>query len=410
MDLKKSGYLFLCFLFCIAQAASAQKSSNPEVLRIDPGVARGGSVSQLIDSMSFIPLESTAESSFGRIDQLVVTDKYFIILDKQTNAVLIFKRNGQLHAKIKGSRIGYTEKQHIYAFYFDKFTNLIQIPWRLSYFYYNTDGKLEKKMKVYQPGIRLAFSKAFLNKNETAYYSYDSDTRLKDSTAFALITAGDSIIHRKYFPYNMKTANLKSRDIFENTVFNPLNDTSVYFLRAYGYLVYILSPDTLYEKYRFIFPAAMMLPANFTTEPSLNYKREQFIQDHKKIIWGLGNFYQIEDELFFKASDYSDNNSYLYNLKSHSLICIDRIYPDEKSYFLPITDAQINVDFKTHSFLAKYQNFLFTSYSSRVLFQQKDMSKNKHSIYPSRLSKYLSNKQNERGNPVIVQMRFKPGL
>ena len=58
------------------------QSTNGKTLRVNPDGAIGGRVSQLIDSVLFVPLESSGESVFGLVDQLSVTDKYFIILDR----------------------------------------------------------------------------------------------------------------------------------------------------------------------------------------------------------------------------------------------------------------------------------------------------------------------------------------
>jgi hypothetical protein len=89
-------------LILILLAASILTNAQATTLRIDPSSARGGTVSQLFDEVNFIPLETIKESLFGRIDQLEVTDKYFVILDDNTNSILIFDKTGKFHAKIKG--------------------------------------------------------------------------------------------------------------------------------------------------------------------------------------------------------------------------------------------------------------------------------------------------------------------
>lgn len=70
-------------------------------LRIDPENARGGSASQIFESIEFIPLETTSESLFGSIDQMEVTDDYFFILDTRSKSILVFNKDGRLHTRIR---------------------------------------------------------------------------------------------------------------------------------------------------------------------------------------------------------------------------------------------------------------------------------------------------------------------
>ena len=369
----------------------------------------GGSVTQLIDEISFIPLESTPISAFGTIDQLEITDNFFIILDEQTNAVLIFDKAGNFHAKINGSKIGYGEQLRMYAFFMDKANGLIQIPFDKILFCYDYDGNLIKKIGAYNDGLLFNF-----NDKQTAYYSYNVDKRYPDSIAYELtVTTKDGKNPRNYFPYNLKLANLKRQDLLYSlhSNFYPLDDSSGYFLHTYDYTIYRLGPNSLDTAYRFIFPMQASLPEKFISDSSFNYKRIHFLQENKKIIYGLTNTFSTKNNLSFKLLSYDMNeSSYIYNFTSQDLICIEKIYPDSNSFFLPITDVNVGgTEFMTKGFLNTFDGYLYTSYSSLTLFRQKDATKMKNPDYPPSLSRYFSNKQNEKGNPVIVQIKFKTG-
>ncbi|RYE36341.1 MAG: 6-bladed beta-propeller, partial [Sphingobacteriales bacterium] len=91
----------------MSTASYAQKiipidTSKKVTIRVDPANTMGGNVSEIFASVDYIPLETTSESTFGRIEQLEVTDDRFIILDENTNCILIFKKDGKFVAKIKG--------------------------------------------------------------------------------------------------------------------------------------------------------------------------------------------------------------------------------------------------------------------------------------------------------------------
>lgn len=68
-------------------------------LRLDPLDSSGGTASKIFDEVNCIPLETTKESLFGKIDRLEVIDKCLIILDDNTNSILIFDKKGKFHAK-----------------------------------------------------------------------------------------------------------------------------------------------------------------------------------------------------------------------------------------------------------------------------------------------------------------------
>lgn len=60
-------------------------------IRINPGQAYGGTMQEYFDSIEYIPLETTQESLFGDISQLLVTDTGFVINDSDTKTILFFR-------------------------------------------------------------------------------------------------------------------------------------------------------------------------------------------------------------------------------------------------------------------------------------------------------------------------------
>jgi hypothetical protein len=404
-------FLFTGFLFFIPAAAQDSSDHNTLTMRIDPSAASGGPVSRVIDEISFIPLESTPVSAFGAINQLEIADRFFIILDMQTNAVLIFDRSGSFHAKIEGKNIGYKGQNSMYLFRFDKLNGLIQIPSEEFFLCFDLDGKLVTKKRIYNYGDIL------LNINDKimAYYSYRADSRNRDSVTNELILADGKNIQKRFFPYNLKYASLKSRDIIYSSHSNlySYNDTSAWFLRPYDYTIYNLSPGKLNPAYRFIFPIQNSLPDKFTSDSSFNNKRRLFIQANKSVIYEVSNFFRVGDNIFFRLLnfDYEGNDTYIYNIRSQNLISAGKIFPDDSSFFLPVTDAQVGgIDFKDKGFLTTDGKCLYTFYSSLLLFRQKEATENKKPRYPQLLSRYFEHKQNEKGNPVLVQIKFKDEL
>lgn len=87
-------YLLIVLLAFSQSSAIAQNMKPIQKIRIDPEAADSGKVSQYIDAVSFIPLETTKDSEFSNIVQLEMNDDYYIILDDRVPAILIFTDRG----------------------------------------------------------------------------------------------------------------------------------------------------------------------------------------------------------------------------------------------------------------------------------------------------------------------------
>ncbi len=407
------GCFSILFLCTNLQSSFAQDSSFLKKLRIDPSSAIGGPAGQYIDKINFINLESSPKSAFGSISQLEVSDKYFIILDSETQAILIFTKQGKFNAKIESKSLG--KNYSLFIFYIDKKLNLIKIPFGPNIFYFDMNGKLLKKstVKVWL-GIQ-----GDLDNETLAYYNYNVDRRSpKDSIAYELTVIKKEKVVKQYLPYNVKYAPIQSQDILSSNHFNFYpdeegSDKAVYYLRAYNYNVYKLTSNALLIPYQFIFPLQNSLPKNFATDTALNKKRMLYVNQNPNVIFRLANFYKIKNTVFFKlaAGNASLHQSYAYNTQSQKLISIDKIVSDSTTYFLPVTDAEVGLlDFTNYGLFHFDGTNFYSSYSSLVLFNQRDATRNKHINYPPELLKYFSDPKNKKGNPVLVQIHFKPTL
>lgn len=78
-------------------------------------------------NITYISLETTKESLFGDIYQLLITDNTFIILDKKSKTVLIFSHEGKFKFKIDRIGGGPEEYKIPKIIAYNKFTNAIEI-------------------------------------------------------------------------------------------------------------------------------------------------------------------------------------------------------------------------------------------------------------------------------------------
>lgn len=399
--------LFFAIPLLLAMTTHAQEMTT---LRIDPATAIGGSASQLIKDVSFTILESKGESVFGSIDQLAITPEYYIILDRQTSAILLFDKSGKYHTKIKPGKKNKGGYLYLHRFSYDKFNQLIQIPGNGEVSCYDTDGKFVKKIKTY----RYEYDMLNIAKGKIAGYSYGANKRNKDSIAYQVVIMDEQGISQKHLPYNFKYAAIENIDVLHSgqSTLYPTADTAAFFVHPYDFKVYYLSANSFYPAYQFVFPMSQTLPPDFLTDSILSGKRVAFFENNKTLYYNMDGIYRMGNNLFFRPCSYSGRkDGFVYNLMSKHLIGLDKITPDERTHFLFITDSRVGgVDFVNHNFLATDSTSFYTSYSSLALFQQKEANVDKKPVYPPALAAYFENSKNKKGNPVIIKVTFKTEL
>ena len=415
----KSWSLLIALSLLFFHQGYAQNGPVTEKLRINPDAAMGGAVSQYIDQVEYITLENSPQSAFGEIDQLEVTDKYYIICDNATASVLIFDKQGGFHAKIEPQKIN---PQNVAGFWFDKQKKMIQIGYifNQSHFqicFFDLDGKLvtQQKIRIDQHlGTEIN-----LGDNFSGYYKYwpNFPHPKGDTIAYELMVWEQGKLIQKQLPYHMNAKYYEAkggkqyRKDFSADAATA--DSIAYYSREYDYNIYRLTPHTFQTAYQFIFPLQLSLPPNFRDDTVFNGKRVKFTELNKKYIYKIGNFFKSGNNLFFAPC--TDNSfsdlSYIYNTRSQKLVCINKIVSDARSYFLPVTDAEIGgMHFNNHGILYFDGDSFYASYSSPLFFHQMEATKDKHPQYPPSLIKFFSDKKNLRGNPVLVQIKFKPQL
>jgi len=135
----------LLFLVTAGWSISALAQEHPvTTIRLDPNSHRGGFVGDFFEKVEVIPLETTSESLFGYLHLMEVTEHYFIIQDWQTQAVLLFHRDGRFHVRIGMRR----KSEGMGELTVDRTTNEILLPvvGNLNLFY-DYDGRLLREQK-----------------------------------------------------------------------------------------------------------------------------------------------------------------------------------------------------------------------------------------------------------------------
>lgn len=366
-------------------------------IRIDPENANGARVSQLFDSVEYIPLENSSESEFGRVDKLFVTSDFFYILDHSTDAIYLFKRNGEFYNKIELTHWIKTPNREylgIRDFMVNELTgNLIVSHWQKqgNLYFFNPKGVL---LKVLKHNSWLAYGNI-----DNAHYLVESMDDINDTTNNifgSCIVTDSSFTLKKGF---LKKLHSDFNIIAGNNLTHASNSKSAIYTRSYDYNAYVVGAEGLKETIRFIFPYSNSLPSDFL-EPVYSHKRADYLSQNRNVIYSISDLYRLQDVLLFDANRRNPSRLHvplLYDLRTKVCYDLSKISPDSSNNFLPfIGDQSITV-------LAADTSSFYMSVPSYKLFRSYDENKMRRVNYSDRLRKYFS-LQTSRSNPVIVRI------
>lgn len=410
----------LCFiLWLLPIAVHAQDSIPVSKLRVDPTNAMGGTAANIFQQVAYIPLETTKESLFGEINQLLVTGKYFIILDHSTNAVLFFDKTGKFHHKINRFDFDRVFKPDprpgirnitIFAMQADpeKAQLYIQTVFeRASLYIYNFDGTRIGKVPL--PPNTGAFH---LLKDGTGVYMQDRPMSKSEVDRYAPF---DLSIYRKpnAKPLHLLPVDFRYVALGEDLHRNQYHLTSsgnpwqCFYLPDFDYRVYELDTAGIRRTYQFILPHEYSMPDHFGYDSSYTGRRREYLKD-KAVFTNIWNLYKTGDYLLIDLRCPSPKLSsnwftLLYSLRTNRLITLDRIGADVSTCWLPVSG------YGRSEMLACDGNSFYFSYSSLMMFAAKTDAEGKQATYTPALQNYFST-QNRKANPVILQLIPKANL
>lgn len=402
-----------CLIFLILFADHGIKAQEVEKLRIDPSQAFGGRVSDYFEQVNYIPLETTKQSLFGDISQLIITDSSFVIFDWDTRSALFFTRDGRYITKTKFKEDTYPSLSH------EKANHRIAVSvWdpaqkKATLTYYSLTGKeLEEKQSVKsktQTNL-ISLGDGFAVGIGNCYFSPGMIP--KDSINYLLkVYKGDSV-YKSFFPYN-QTVNAGAC-VFGNMTITPSSqEGAVYVSPPLDGGIYRVTKDTVVKLYQVVFPMSRSVPKMIaeSKDAKLIDSLRNANWPGENIITGISNIFLHKNLLFFKTdakryswsqgSETTKQYNFIYDTKTARLVSIERMSPDEQNGFLPLSNYRIYV------WGLKYEDgYFYSNVSSLQLFTAKEATADRKPKYSPAMEKYFAT-ESRKSNPVIVQLKLK---
>ena len=382
--------VLLFYIFCSIYTHAHVK------IRADIANPYGGEASDFFSAVNYIPLQTTKESTIGKIDRLVVTKDFYFILDNISDAIYLFDRKGKYVKKIvMPGAFPTTNKEYlgISDFTVDENHKRIYLSHKnyiRNIFVFDFSGNFLKKIGEEIPmGFTFFSNKILLTRenpsNGGAYFVDTNVTRRK----YLLPYIKHSFIMLS--PY--KSANVVDKG--ERIVFTRLFDNKIYEADTCG----------LIGHFEILFPAEYSLPANFSDSSFFNKQRNFLLTENRKAIYSINNPYKTGSYLFFTISN-SEHGSYknfMTNIVTNKTFGFSKISPDALNNYLPLFQNF------TSNILASSSNSIFTAIPASGLIEYYDRHKDKIKgrVTEDVFKPIHKAKKGVLENPVLIEVVFK---
>lgn len=388
-------------------------------LRIDPARAYGGAVSEYFENVKYIPLETTKESLFGEINQMIVTDNSVVIYDIDTKAVLFFTLEGKYISKVnlRDANYVYLSKSQDGNIVISMSKNIREGSSLVESIFSTTGIKIKQaSLSSFQDGLLKIDEGYFLG---TSSCGFNKNDKPKDSLYHLINVYKEDSLYKSLLPYNQKHQAVFCK-IGGIVDLNPrglrVTDNSIYVSTPYEHLVYKVTKDTAVKMLQFVFPLKRSISDNILSSGNLQLIdsiERQINVNGSTIIQSVKNIVFYKDKILFKITPKSyirtpgsvstQQFNFIYDTPSSRLISMERLAPDMHNFFLPILGNGSMIVFDGLYF---HKGAYYTPLSSLEMFTAHVATKSKNPQYPEVLKKYF-NTQTRKSNPVIVCMKLK---
>lgn len=388
-----------------------------KALYLNPDNAPGAKASALFSEAELIPLQTSKGNHFTNIQDFLVTPDLFIFLDNTSNAVLIFNKEGKFLYKYKKRKykIEFIQYVHAQNALFIKATNknytipkmkaqqMIAHSDKNDFSKYvslellhldDTTGYRVDKLSV----PRFALNSLYFFNGD--YLSIDDryNKYLKDTVAFHLNIIHDNKVIKSYFPFlNIPKLPPFYKDV--NIAINPTaEDSSLLIQKQFDNTIYELTPDSMYAKYKFVFPSDQTMAGDFqSTIFKNNIDLEAAIRKNPKVVYNIYNMMEYRNLLFFSTYTVSYAfKKFLFNSADNKLYDLGKITTDSVVYFLP------SGIFSTIE--GQDNDYVYTRISGADLYKAKEKLLSRNELLPEKI-KQLLGKLDKFDNAVIIKVK-----
>lgn len=354
-----------------------------------PSVKESFSLYDVIDSLVYVPLETTSESLLGRIDKIESDASFLFVLDKDNNNAMRFSAEGKYLGPIGQEGEGKGQYTQISDMSLDKQNQQICLLDAQSgkLLFYSYDGRFIKEDPLYYYYQEVEFSKGFMIENTS--FAYNKHVPQIDCNKLVISNRQQQPIS-KGFPYSER-----QRTDFHWALPNALTTLNgkVYYNHILSNSIWVIDGNTCKGVYKISLPNGCGSLDMFNTTSITDNVFEQKL-DQSPMAY-RGEYLQTSNVLYIKLSEDGVVKPVFYN-KSSGKILFGNAFPERKNNLFETFSGDIFDFANDDCFIKVIQPF--------DIFK---IMKESKGITPSNKEKVLLDKINEESNPVLVFVKLR---
>ncbi|QBQ41915.1 hypothetical protein E2P86_12420 [Sphingobacterium psychroaquaticum] len=372
--------LLLSTLACYAQRLIHDPSIPIQKFRIIIEQLRGGTVSENLTDLTYIPLGGTKNDVIDYIASSVFTKERIAIVNNENGHLFLYDEKGNLIKRI--SKIdGYKPKDKRVFYGVQREGNKLILFGELLKATLDFDGNiLEKdidyKYKTERPIVTLG---------ETTY-TYGRTEVKKDSFPEFALKMNDQILVR------YDTRDTVSNIFSQGTPLVKISDTKAFAIFPTTYNFFELSPDGISKIHQFLFPLKNTIDtSNFQVYKS-GQKLFEYLNKNQEKVYGVGQPLLYKNYLILQIGSLKLAAWVAYDINRGEIISLNKILPDVSNDFLEFLDRNT---------LTTDGEYLYSIIYPNAIPRAKDKSRNEgHSMRNeyAKLEKSL--------NPILVRFKL----
>ena len=365
-------------------------------------------VSDIIDSVEFIPLETNAKSLVGDIQYYEIFKNYIVVLDDLGLGLTVFLLDGSFHAKIEPP--GKEEKGKFKQFAIDRNKEEIVVydSYLSKFLYYNFDGKfiMMKEIPFTFTGFTILAGNFVYFSGYTPFYFPNTVEPIKvanDSLATLVYSdAGFKHIYNKESLYNLHAVD--NANTFSNERdFFTVNMQECLFSYSYSNRIFHLDTGGIKRIFEIQIPQALQYPVDYLDNPRFKKHRisNSGAKETQQLIWSITDAFLIDSSrLIVNIKDgRSPVNYYLFDWQRNSAASLsNNLLHDATSGFFLLTE---------HKYFAAEPGCAYGFLSAGYLIETFKNSEMLPLIKSGPLFKRLTGHLNNLSNGVITKIHFK---
>lgn len=407
-------------LIWIALLLPVLSNGQEEKLYLDPENAPGAKASVLFSAIELIPLQTTRESYFNNIQEFLVTPYHFIFLDEASNSVLIFDKQGRFIHKYRKKRYKIQSIQYVnsrnalfirgrnknYTIPEVKAQEMIHKAKRADYSKYISLEllHLDKEAGFRQeplPVSRFTLNPTYYMNGKFLVVNGRYNKYINDTVAYHLQLVNGNRIEQSYFPFLNLPRLAPYFDDIGFAIDNTTSDTVFLLQKEFDNTIYRMTPDSLYARYPFVFPADQTMPGEIN---SMLFKNNiEYTNFKNKNIKAYNSFYNMLEHgpvVFYSATtgNYT-RKSFLFNKQNNKLYDLGKVTSDSSIYNMPN---------RILSMISEQDSeYVYTRISTADLIKERENIISKTPELPEATKKMLLG-LDKFDNAIIVRLKITP--